>query len=40
MLFSCKKGGNLIFVTIWVDLGGIMLNKVNQTDKDKYRNLP
>ena len=23
-------------VTAWIDLGGIMLNKINQSEKDKY----
>ena len=26
----------LLFVTTWVALEGIMLNKVSQTEKDKY----
>lgn len=36
---AVKKEEILLFVTMWVDLEGIMLNKVNQTDKDKYWNL-
>ena len=36
MLLSHKKAEILPLVTTWVDLEGIMLNEINQTEKDKY----
>ena len=30
ILFSHKKGGNLLFVTTWMDFEGIMLNEISQ----------
>ena len=36
ILFSHNKGRKLPFATTWVDLEGIMLGKINQTEKDKY----
>lgn len=26
----------MTFVTMWMNLGGVMLSEVNQTEKDKY----
>ena len=31
-----KKNEILVFATTWMDLEGIMLSEVNQTEKDKY----
>ena len=32
-----KKTNEILpFVTTWLDLEGIMLNEINQTEKDKY----
>ena len=36
ILFSHAKKEILPFVTKWMDLEGIMLGKINQTEKDKY----
>ena len=36
ILLSHKKSGILPFVTTWIDLEGIMLKKINQTEKGKY----
>ena len=37
MLFSYKKKeGNIAVVTTWMDLEGIMLSEISQTEKDKY----
>ena len=36
ILFSPKKKEMLPFVTAWMNLEGIMLSEINQTDKDKY----
>ena len=33
---SIKKNEILLFVTTWVDLEGIMLRKISQTERDKY----
>lgn len=33
---AIKKTGILSFVTTWVNLKGIMLREVGQTEKDKY----
>ena len=33
---AIKKNKILSFATIWMDLEGIMLREVNQTEKDKY----
>ena len=35
MLFSLKIE-ILSFATVWLNLEGIMLNEINQTEKDKY----
>ena len=36
ILLSHKKNRILPFVTTWMDLEGIMLSEINQTEKDKY----
>ena len=38
ILFSKKKKKNeiLLFAVTWMDLEGIMLNEISQTEKDKY----
>ena len=36
ILFSQKKNETLPFATTWMDLEGIMLSKISQTEKDKY----
>ena len=33
---AIKKNEILPFVTIWMDLEGIILSKISQTEKDKY----
>ena len=33
---AIKKDEILPFLPTWMDLEGIMLNEINQTDKDKY----
>ena len=33
---AIKKNEILPFVTAWVDLEGIMLSEINQTEKHKY----
>ena len=33
---ALKKNETLPFVTAWMDLEGIMLSKISQTEKDKY----
>ena len=33
---SIKKNEILPFVTTWMDLEGIMLREISQTEKDKY----
>ena len=33
---AIKKGEILSFTTTWVNLEGITLSEVNQTEKDKY----
>ena len=35
MLLRVKKNGNLPFSIPWVDLEGIMLSEINQTEKSK-----
>ena len=36
ILLSIKKDEILPFVTTWMDLEGIMLSEISQTEKDKY----
>ena len=36
ILFSCKKKAVLSIMTTWMDLEGIMLSEISQTQKDKY----
>lgn len=33
---SIKRNGILPFVTTWMELDGIMLSEIRQTEKDKY----
>ena len=33
---AIEKNEILPFLPTWMDLEGIMLNEINQTDKDKY----
>ena len=33
---AMKKNEILPFATIWMDLEGIMLSEISQTEKDKY----
>ena len=37
---ALSKNGILAFATRWMDLEGIMLNKISQSAKDKYRMVP
>ena len=37
ILLSHKKNEILTFVTTWMDLEGIILSKVSQTEKNKYQ---
>ena len=36
ILFLYKKEEILTFATTWMELKGIMLNEISQTEKDKY----
>ena len=36
ILSAIKKNEILPFATTWMDLQGIMLSEINQTEKDKY----
>ena len=36
ILLSHEKEESFAIATVWVDLGGIMLSAINQTEKDKY----
>ena len=36
ILLSQKKNEILPFATMWMDLMGIMLSEISQTEKDKY----
>ena len=36
ILLSHKKNEIMPFATTWVDLEGIMLSEISQTEKDKY----
>ena len=31
-----KKNEIMLFVTIWMDLEGVMLNEISHTENDKY----
>ena len=33
---AIKKNEILLFATAWMDLEGIMLNEINQTEENKY----
>ena len=33
---AVRRKDILLFVTIWMDLEGIMLSEINQTEEDKY----
>ena len=37
---AVKKNENLLFTTIWMDLEGIILSEISQTEKDKYYDVP
>ena len=37
---AIKKDEILSFVTTWMDLEGIMLSEINQTEKDKCHVIP
>ena len=34
--YSAVKKKILLFVTVWMDLEGIMLSEITQSEKDKY----
>ena len=36
ILLSLKKKEILSFVEVWMDLEGIMLSEISQSEKDKY----
>ena len=36
LIFSCEKKKIQTFVTTWMELDNIMLNKISQSEKDKY----
>ena len=36
ILFSIKKNGTLSFATTWMNLEGITLSEISQSEKDKY----
>ena len=36
---ATKKKETLPFVTMWVDIEGIMLSEISQTEKDKYHTI-
>ena len=39
--YSAIKRNEIVpFATTWIDLGGIMLSEISQTEKDKYSVLP
>ena len=33
---AIKKKKSLLFATVWMDLGNIMLSEISQSEKDKY----
>ena len=33
---AIQKNGILLFATMWMELEGIMLSEINQSEKDKY----
>ena len=35
-VYSLRKGGTLLFTTIWTGLGEVILSERSQTEKDKY----
>ena len=37
---AIKENGIFPFKTTWMDLKGIMLSEISQTEKDKYSMLP
>ena len=38
ILLGCNKKKKILpFVTAWMDLDGIMLSEIRQSDKDKYK---
>ena len=37
---AIKKNEILPFATTWIDLEGIMLSEISQTEKDRYRMIP
>ena len=40
ILLSHKKDEILLFSATWMDLEGIMLSEISQTEKDKYYMIP
>ena len=36
---AVKKNKSLPFATVWMDLENIMLNKISQSEKDKYHKI-
>ena len=34
---AIKKNETMPFVSIWIDLEGVLLSEVSQTEKEKYR---
>ena len=40
ILFNHKKNEILSFATTWMDLEGIMLSEINQTEESKYYTIP
>ena len=36
MEYDPAKGRNVAIMTPWVDLEGVMLSEISQTEKDKY----
>lgn len=40
ILFSQRKKAILTFETTWMNLEGMTLSEINETEKDKYRMIP
>ena len=39
LYLAMKKKKILLFATVWMDLENIMLNEINQSERDKYHML-